>query len=317
MSTSERRANRLFLILPLVIGGLLIAGYTALWFYGAGFMRDEVDKFIENEREAGHTVTYDGIKVRGYPMALRARIDNFNWAQRGNFDWSGEILHIIAVPHDLETLILAPRGPQAIILGEEYLSLTPNNLRVGIAEDKYSAEGDDVLVEIPEGPSLDLGSLKANWVSDEPDKWYLGASFRNVTYTDETDRQALLPGVDLLISHEPGQGDKVTIEASQIAFDDGRDGPPTLIKLDGTLGIDEAGYPAGRLDVTYRDEQKLLSLIRTFEIAEPNQLLQAELVLKAYRSGKPEATVPFEMTGGALYISGIARAKIGELPKIR
>ena len=45
MDTKPARANRLFLYIPLAIGALLLIGYTALWFYGAGFMRDEIADF--------------------------------------------------------------------------------------------------------------------------------------------------------------------------------------------------------------------------------------------------------------------------------
>ncbi|MEM9233102.1 MAG: DUF2125 domain-containing protein, partial [Pseudomonadota bacterium] len=300
-----------------VIGALLLGGYTVLWFIGAGVMRDEIAKFVANEEANGNQVTYENMKIRGFPIALRAQIDDFTWADPGEWDWSGETLHIIAMPHDVETLVFAPRGPQAVMTQGEYLSVTPGDLKVSISEAAYGAEGSEVLVERPDGAQLALGSLKANWSTDEPGKWVLGSVLRGVQYTDSDGRQAILPGVNIVLSHEPGQGENVTIDAAEIAFSDGTDGPPTLLKVKGDVGVDGRDYPAGNLNVTYRDEQKLLSLLRSFEVASEADLLQAEGVLKAYRAGKTEALVPFAMQDGKLYISGVARVAIGDLPKVR
>ena len=316
MADKTRRPSRLFIIIPLIIAALLLGGYTALWFYGAGVMRDEIAKFVANEEAEGRTVMYDRMSVRGFPIALRAQIEEFTWADPDEWVWSGETLHIIAMPYDPTRLIFAPRGPQAVITNGERYSVTPNDLRVGIAEDAYSAEGYEMLVTSENGQSLSIGSLKSNWHTDNPGSWILGASLREVVYDDTDTRRAILPGVNIAMSHEPGQGDDATIDASEIAFDDGSDGPPTLIKVTGNAGVDEAGYPAGRLNVTYRDERKLLALLERFEVASPAELRNAGQLLAAFRSGKTEATVPFAMQDGSLYITMIGRQKIGDLPKI-
>lgn len=315
MTDKPGRARRIFLILPLAIGVLLLVGYTVLWFYGKGIMREEIDNFIGDQEAYGNIVTYDQKEIRGFPIALRAQIDNFRWTDPGNWDWSGEVLNIIAMPTDPTRLIFAPRGPQKIILPEDILGVTPNDLRVGIGNNKYSAEGTEVMISSADDQTLSLGSFKANWLSEEPGSWVMVASARNVTYRDADDRDVILPGLNVALSHEPDDGRGFRIEGSEIAFDDGSDGPPTLLKVDGKIGIDGAGYPEGQFTVTYRDERKLLTLLSRFNAITPEDRDQVAGMLQAYRAGKTEATVSFAMRQGELFLNGMV--PLTDLPKIQ
>ena len=317
MADTPRKVNRLFLYVPLVLAVLLLGGYTVLWFIGKGIMREEITEFVGDERGAGRTIEYENVSIRGFPMSLRAQIEEFNWADPGAWDWSGETLHIVTMPFDPTRLIFAPRGPQTVSLGSEALDVTPNDLQVGISETEYSIEGNEFTLQADDGKTLTVGGLKGNWYTVEEADWIAVASARHLTYQESESRTVTIPVINIKLSHTPALGEAVKIDAAAIAVHDGQGSTPTLLQINGRLGIDREDYPAGRLNITYRDEAGLLSVLEQFELLPPDELAEAATVLKAYRSGRNEATVPFALHDGHLYISAIAEVKLGALPKVR
>lgn len=62
-----RRIATVVLLLLLVLFG----AYTALWFFIANRAADEVARWAARERQRGFDVSWDGLRVHGYPLAHR------------------------------------------------------------------------------------------------------------------------------------------------------------------------------------------------------------------------------------------------------
>lgn len=317
MANSAPKAHRIFLIIPMLIAVLLLGGYTAFWFFGAGVMREEIDKFVSAEADLGRSVNYETRSIRGFPIALRAQIGEFTWNAEDKWNWSGETLHIVAMPFDPNRLILAPRGPQQLTSGDMEYALTPNNLSIGISETLYSAEGDELLLEREDGARVSLGHLKGDWQFLSPEEWAMKGIGHQITLQDAEGREAILPGVNIAMSQSPEDNGSFRIDAAEVAFDDGTDGAPTLLKVNGVIGVDNKGFPAGNLRIVYRDERKMLALLERFGLVTGSQVNQADQVLRALRAGQAEATISLTMRDGGLYNTTLIPFRIGSLPVVQ
>ena len=62
----RRIATIIFLLLLVLFGA-----YTALWFYIAGRMEDEIAQGAERERQNKLDISWKKLRVHGYPLAFR------------------------------------------------------------------------------------------------------------------------------------------------------------------------------------------------------------------------------------------------------
>ena len=62
-----RRVATVFFLLLLVLFGV----YTALWFFIADRMTDEIAQWAARERSRKLDVTWETLRVRGYPFVFR------------------------------------------------------------------------------------------------------------------------------------------------------------------------------------------------------------------------------------------------------
>src|SRR5262249_18741992 len=53
---------------------LAILAYTGVWFYGAGQLKAAIADWKQESAASGVTVSYDEIRIGGYPLALTAEL---------------------------------------------------------------------------------------------------------------------------------------------------------------------------------------------------------------------------------------------------
>ncbi len=314
MTTPKGRAKRRYIVIPFAVLGVIFAGYSVLWIQGAGIMKQAIADFVADEEAIGHSIVMERMKVKGYPFTLRAQIDQFTWTAPGEWSWSGERLHIVTLPYDPSRLILAPRGPQTLRYGDRTYGVTADALSVGLENGKVSAETQGLNAVGQEG-QITLESLKANWIENEDGTWILGAAMRQLIATPKDKPSVTAHFWNIAASGIVGDGDSLTIDATEMGLSDGVSTPPTVLKLDGTIGIDTANYPEGKINISVRNHHVLLSLLEQQGLMSEDGLERLSPTLNAFgNNDNQEIALPFRLKDGMLNIANIPLA---ELPTVR
>lgn len=309
MSAAPLRATQKHILIPVIVLGLLFAGYSALWLYGAGIMEEEVDAFIADQEEMGRTVTFEHRKIKGYPLSLRTQLDNFTWEDPGVWSWSGETIDIVTLPHDVTRLGLSPRRAQTVTYqGTTYQ--IEGVLNVGLKQDAYDAHGRNIAIT-DGAQTLILSKLSGHWDLDETG-WVFTADFKDVAYTDKEAQSIDVPYAHFHAHSDNPYDERVTIEEVTVALSDGETPPPTIIGVTGSLALDGFQQLVGSLSVSIQSEAAAIRLARRYALAPPNKLAQIQAVLSAMTSGgTKEASVNFRFKDGGLYYGPLELTYIG------
>lgn len=114
-----RRIAVLLVALLILAGG----GYTAYWFYVAGRVPGEIDKWAKRERGRGLDVAYDGVKVSGFPGPFAITLTNLRLGQRdnrGQWVWTGKTVNAEAGPFAIRTVrYTVPGGGVTVVTAND------------------------------------------------------------------------------------------------------------------------------------------------------------------------------------------------------
>ena len=278
-------------------------------------MKEEVLSWIDDQREMGMTVEYDDMKVGGFPLSIRARIKNFTWADPGEWSWSGEELFVIALPYDWTRIILMPRGPQTVTVDGQTYDVTADDIRVSLGNTKYGAETNDLVAVHPDR-TVKIGSLKANYeISEDEEAWRAGARVRDIVFTDESDRDAEMPFVNLSTSGLFEDPNVVNLEGVEFSLADDDSSTPTILSANGQVGIDGFNKPEGQINLVVKHPNALFDMLKRFDVADPVDLEKYRNALNiATNNGESDTALPIFMRDGQLYLGP---APIADLPTIR
>ncbi len=100
---------------PILILGLVAAGYTWLWFDAAARIEREFLDWAEDQRERGLTVRYDSLEVGGFPLRMHMVLENPELESQGgdvSWTWRGAQLSAHALPYRITHVIVMASGPQ-------------------------------------------------------------------------------------------------------------------------------------------------------------------------------------------------------------
>ena len=309
MTTDDEaiRRHRWRLAIPVVVAVLLLGGYTALWFHGAGIMRAEIAAWTENERAEGRLVEHGDIAVRGYPGTLRAEVDAPVWSDPGVWAWQAETLYVITEPLNPRTLLLTPRGEQRVAYGDGSYDLRAEDLRVALSEGAVAVDVAGLSAESGE-QVLTLGAGRAQWARNEDGSAALGLSFGQVAYTGSDARYAV-PQLNAALSEERG-GD-LRLDAFEGAIGAG-EGDPVLLAGQGGVGLDAGGYPSGQMTLTVRNADALAPFLIELGVIEPNQRSLIEMAAAGFADEAGAAALPLAFRDGKLRVGGFP---VGDLPR--
>lgn len=108
-------------LIVLAILGLGAAGYAGFWFYAAGEMRENFERWAEERRAEGFEVSYDGLAIVGFPFRLAAMFAKPRLAAphspnrwNGQWTWRGARVAAWAWPWRLRRARVAMAGPQTL-----------------------------------------------------------------------------------------------------------------------------------------------------------------------------------------------------------
>lgn len=107
------------------VGGLatLLGLYTIYWFIMAGQIKQELAAWVEDQAAEGTIVTYDGVKVSGFPLSLKATVQQPDiFVQEGDRQphWHGEYLAAKTRPYSLRSIKIEFEGTQTITFLDEW-----------------------------------------------------------------------------------------------------------------------------------------------------------------------------------------------------
>lgn len=182
------RRSRAWIFLPTLIGALIIAAYSAYWFFARGFVSDLVDTWIADQRAAGAVVEYDSKSITGFPFRLTLNVENPVLSDpRTGAGWRGSDLqmtmqpwnyyHIIArspgrnmldlgpAMDDDALLLLGPKSATSLSWNDETItraSLALDEAAFTLGDDEFAA--DDFHFHLRPAPTDgDILQLELNW----------------------------------------------------------------------------------------------------------------------------------------------------------
>jgi hypothetical protein len=105
---------------PMLALALLLGLYTLYWMSVADRLRLEIDTWQARQAEDGIEVTWDDMRVTGWPLRLRLELDNLRYAALSAdtpWSWQTPEFHAHALPYRLDHLIAAARSPMQLTYG--------------------------------------------------------------------------------------------------------------------------------------------------------------------------------------------------------
>lgn len=342
-TSPPRRANRWMLYGPLAAGAVLFAIYSVVWMKGADIMRGELEKWVAGEEAAGAVITYDKLKVEGYPFVLRGRINapDIRYPLNG-WAWRGERLYVDTLPYNPTRLIISTYGSQEVRLangaGENVFDLEAEAIRVSLAEEAIAASLDDVVLSAREDSAafsrIELGTLRMNAdLVERPetgsaDRGQLDFGSRNLRLTRGSDGEEfviplinamiLVDGMGALMDAAPGMttaqawkaaDGQVMIEDVEVIISRAEVTAPSRIGVTGTVELDMFNFPAGAVSVSFREPAALLNTLSDLDLIDGalRQQIDAALTMLGDNS------LPLTLKGGQLLMVGVP---LGDLPKV-
>lgn len=117
------RKSAIFIALFLIVSA---GAYTGYWFYARELAAAIIDDWAIQQRAEGYEVTYSAPVFSGYPLLIRAVLDQPH-VKRNDFAWRGERLSIESQPWNFRRLRVDIQGKQWVTLAHdpEPFVLTP------------------------------------------------------------------------------------------------------------------------------------------------------------------------------------------------
>lgn len=164
---------RYLVLLGLIIGSLL--GYYVLWSHLADQVEMQANSWIDGQRRLGRTVTYEGLRVWGFPYRLSLTFSKTSWADTPNpLGWRVEAEAITAHMQlwNMHHAIFDLPGRQTIAWRENgsdrQLTLTSARFRASLVADgagnwlRMAAD-----ISKPQLGGANIGDIEGAWSADK------------------------------------------------------------------------------------------------------------------------------------------------------
>lgn len=142
----------LYFLLPLVLLGLLWSGF---WWWSAGKLRDQLERWQAVQAEQGRKVSFRAVRVEGFPARLRLHLADPEVADRSGWLWEGPTI-------TGEASLWQPRRIHLSFPGTQRLEPPPGSPLAPLELATGDAEGDAVLAR---DGSLDSFRLRFDGVA--------------------------------------------------------------------------------------------------------------------------------------------------------
>lgn len=189
-SDAPKRTSRLWLYIPFLIFAVLIAAYSAYWFWMRGELDKGIDQWIADERARGIQIEYASKALEGFPYRFVLKVGEPRIADPGSgLEWSGQDLQLIMQPWNFNHVIGRSPGRNALILrGAEPVTaiLGPKSV-ASITWDETSVQRfavslDEANIVTGQGPvSLEELMLNVGTIDSDPSKVRLAVDAETIS----------------------------------------------------------------------------------------------------------------------------------------
>ncbi|MEM1150867.1 MAG: DUF2125 domain-containing protein [Pseudomonadota bacterium] len=120
VKAKRQKSSGAWIAVPFIIAVLLVAAYTAYWYYARGILENGIDQWIDQQRAQGLTVEYNSRELGGYPFRFALTVESPMIGQpAGGPEWSADQLELIMQPWDWYHVIARSPGRNTFVLGPE------------------------------------------------------------------------------------------------------------------------------------------------------------------------------------------------------
>lgn len=312
---------------PAIIAIAIFVAYLFVWLAGARQMKSAVMDFAADQRSAGGAATIGGFKATGFPFFLRGALRNVELAS-GEWKISASKAFIDAQPFSPTRFIISSRDPFTVNFGGdgEWRIDAPDG-RASIARDKERGWELDVeagrsrLTRIDKDGLIEAQSflLSASPSAVDQSRVFFGVNASKIVST-EPDRKLAFDVADLAFAvsglDEKAKslkawrdaGGVIDIQRAAVADGDAK------AEVAGSIAIDAAGYPSGRLDAKVGDPAPFVAALAAAGVIRAKDVDNARtaLTLIAIANGG-KISAPLELEDGEARVAGV---RIGKLKPI-
>ena len=323
----------------------MAAAYTGYWFYARTVALQAIENWTEHRRAEGYTVTYEGPETSGYPLLVRAVLNNPH-LQRDAFAWRGERLQIELQPWNFRRIRIDLDGKQWITPknGADKLTLVPAEAAVVATLSDTGRLADaallmrDVTLSDPAGTSLLQAAeiwLEATApavppASHEDASMALSLSAADILLPQQVggplgrtlsklraDLQVRgnVPGGAMAETLEVWRRSGGTVDVDWLQVNWGE----FDLRAKGTIALDAEARPLGAFSTDIRGHNHALDALVAHAVLEPGAATMAKIGLALLTKSPPEGgppvlTLPVTAQDGHLYAGPL---KILDLDPIR
>lgn len=110
------RKRRLLSISLLALLVALVAAHGVYWVWARSFFRATITRFVEQQNEAGIKITYQSLKITGYPLSLRANLPQLRVSWPDGSQWDGQRVYVSGPIWNPHQASLELAGPQSLYM---------------------------------------------------------------------------------------------------------------------------------------------------------------------------------------------------------
>lgn len=198
--STARRRSRFWLIFPFFLLALIIAAYSAYWFYARGQLERAVDEWIAAEQANGAVVEYSGKTLGGFPYRFALTIDDPVYEGPGGARWEAEQLQLVMQPWNWNhvigrspgrNLVTDPSGVRHTINLDRKSVASLSWTETAIRRFGLELSDADALID---GQTIEVDGFSLNFspTPDAPDNLRISLQWEALTVPNLTDNTAYL-----------------------------------------------------------------------------------------------------------------------------
>lgn len=323
----------------------LAAAYTGYWFYARTIALQVIENWTEHRRAEGYTVAYDGPETSGFPLLVRAVLENPH-LQRDAMAWRGERLRIELQPWNFRRIRIDLEGKQWITskAGAARMTLAPAEAAVVATLSDSGRLADaallvrDLTLSDPDGTSLlqaaevwlEATAPAVPATSHEDASMALSLSAADILLPEKVDGplgrtmsklradlqvRGNVPGGALAEALEAWRRSGGTVDVDWLQVNWGE----FDLRAKGTIALDAEARPLGAFSTDIRGYNHALDALVAHAVLEPGAATMAKIGLALLTKSPPEGgppvlTLPVTAQDGHLYAGPV---KLLDLDPIR
>jgi hypothetical protein len=154
---SPRKPRRRGLVLPFLLAGVLVVGWTGWWLYLRGEVEKRLDAGVADLKAEGYDVSWGSRSIGGYPFRILVRFEAVNIDEPTGYGLSATVLEAEAAAYSANPIVLA--SPDTLIVrrpGNKGFVVRGKTLRASLSHldrtpPRLSVEGVDLQFAAMEG----------------------------------------------------------------------------------------------------------------------------------------------------------------------